>query len=101
MWKYKGTAGWHFVTLPKLLSKKIRQAHGLSEEGWGRLKTKASIENTSWQTAIWYDSKSDSYLLPIKSDIRKKFNLLINSELKIHLSFKAESSGFLKSWKNS
>ena len=44
VWKYKGHAGWYFVTLPRMLSKTIRQSHGLSEEGWGRLRADASIE---------------------------------------------------------
>ncbi|MEZ4873107.1 MAG: DUF1905 domain-containing protein [Bdellovibrionales bacterium] len=57
IWKHKSPSGWHFVTLPKELSKKIRNVHLASEEGWGRLKTCASIKSTKWETAIWFDSK--------------------------------------------
>lgn len=71
VWKYKGHAGWYFVTLPKSLSVKIRKNHLGSEEGWGRLKSKARIGKTLWDTAIWYDSKHGSYLLPIKAQVRK------------------------------
>lgn len=75
VWKYKGPAGWHFVTLPKKLSSTIRKIHGLSEEGWGRLKVSASIKDNNWQTAIWFDSKTKSYLLPIKSSVRKAVDI--------------------------
>lgn len=71
IWKHKGHASWHFVTLPNELSKSIRKNHGQSEEGWGRLKATARIGNFTWQTAIWYDTKHKSYLLPVKAAVRK------------------------------
>lgn len=71
VWKYKGHAGWHFVTLPKKLSVTIRKNHGFSEEGWGRLKAKAFTGDSEWQTAIWFDTKAESYLLPVKASVRK------------------------------
>lgn len=87
IWKFKGKGGWHFITLPKIVSKKIRKLHGLDEEGWGRLKTQAEIGNSQWNTAIWFDSKIGSYLLPVKSDVRKKENLQISSLLQVALYF--------------
>ena len=89
VWKYEGKAGWYFVTLPKQLSKKIRQAHGLSEEGWGRLKALAHIGKTNWKTAIWYDTKAKSYLLPLKSEVRKKEAIAVGSLLNIKLQFES------------
>lgn len=87
IWKTDGKGGWYFMTLPKTLSKKIRKAHKESEEGWGRLKTKAQINETSWETAIWFDTKADSFLLPVKSEIRKKESLDIDSKCKVDLTF--------------
>jgi len=72
VWKYQGTAGWYFVSLPKELSQEIRETFKNDEEGWGRLKATARIGNTEWQTAIWFDTKAEAYLLPLKTDIRKK-----------------------------
>ncbi|MEQ1877057.1 MAG: DUF1905 domain-containing protein [Bdellovibrionia bacterium] len=91
VWKYKGKAGWYFVTLPKRLSVKIRKNHGLSEEGWGRLKTSARVGHTKWNTAIWFDTKAGSYLLPLKSDVRKKEGIKIAASLQVHLQFQADS----------
>lgn len=90
IWKYKGPAAWYFVTLPKPLSKKIRTNHGLSEEGWGRLKTTAEIGKTKWETAIWYDTKAQAYLLPVKSLIRKKEKIEGDAVLKVNLEFKPD-----------
>ncbi len=72
VWMYNSTGAWHFVSLPPDLSKEIRESLKWQEEGWGRLKVSASIGNTQWETAIWYDTKLKCYLLPLKSEIRKK-----------------------------
>ncbi len=89
VWKYKGKAGWYFATLPKTLSKKIRSSHGSSEEGWGRLKTTATIGTSNWKTAIWYDTKSQAYLLPIKATIRKKEKIEEGHTVKVDLTLEA------------
>lgn len=85
IWKYKGKSGWHFITLPKVLTKKIRKNHGHDEEGWGRLKTVATIGQSNWKTAIWYDSKYQSYLLPVKSEIRKREQIKDDSSVTVTL----------------
>lgn len=95
VWKFKGKAGWYFVTLPRNLSLKIRKNHGRDEEGWGRLKASAKIGQSTWQTAIWYDSKFKSYLLPIKTQIRKVNKIENNSTITVGLSL--EYSPILRS----
>lgn len=89
IWKFKGKAGWYFVTLPSRISKKIRSHHGLDEEGWGRLKTQAMIGRTKWSTAVWYDSKVDTYLLPIKLAVRKSENIKDGQSLRVTLHFQS------------
>lgn len=85
VWKHKGTAGWHFVTVPLRMTKTIRKIHGLSEEGWGRLKATASIGEVKWQTAIWFDTKANGYLLPIKAPIRRKLKAAQGSSFTVYL----------------
>jgi len=80
-WQYAGPGGWHFVSLPKKLANEIRNALRSEEEGWGRLKAKARIGNTEWKTAIWFDTKLNTYLLPLKAEVRKKQNLTIDKEV--------------------
>ena len=80
-WQYNGPGGWHFISLPKSLAKEIRHALKSEEEGWGRLKATAKIGNSEWQTAIWFDTKTNTYLLPLKAEIRKKENITIDKEV--------------------
>lgn len=75
IWRHSGKGAWHFVSLPNELSKEIRENLKSEEEGWGRLKATAKIGKSQWETAIWFDSKMNTYLLPLKAEIRKKENL--------------------------
>ena len=63
---------WKFLFLPQDLTKEIREMHKHQEEGWGRMKVTAKIGSSEWKTSIWFDTKNDTYLLPIKAEIRKK-----------------------------
>lgn len=72
VWLYPGMAGWHFVTLPKKQSENIKKHFGIFARGWGSLPVKVTMGKTEWKTSIFPDKKSKSYLLPIKSEVRKK-----------------------------
>ncbi len=61
-----------------------------SEEGWGRLKAKATINKTSWKTSMWFDTKLDTYLLPIRKDIRKKEGLVEDTQIKVSIELERE-----------
>lgn len=86
LWRYAGPAGWYFLSLSTRLSKEIRINLKASEEGWGRMKATAFTGHSSWQTAIWYDTKLQTYLLPVKNEIRKKELLVEGKEVKIVLT---------------
>ena len=81
VWQYAGKSGWHFVSLPQKIAKEIRDNLKSEEEGWGRLKAIAKIGKTDWKTAIWFDTKMNTYLLPLKVEIRKKENLKTNNNI--------------------
>ena len=85
LWQHASPGGWFFVSLPKEMSKEIRSILKSEEEGWGRLKAFAKIGNSEWKTAIWFDSKNETYLLPFKTEIRKKENLEIGNQINVVL----------------
>ncbi len=84
-WRHASPGGWYFVSLPVETAKEIRSLLRFEEEGWGRLKATAKIGNTEWDTAIWFDTKINTYLLPLKADTRKKENISTNGSVKIIL----------------
>ncbi|ESU22733.1 hypothetical protein FEDK69T_19930 [Flavobacterium enshiense DK69] len=75
VWQYPSPGGWYFVSLPENIAKEIRANLKKEEEGWGRLKATAEIGKSQWKTAIWFDTKMNTYLLPLKAEIRKKENI--------------------------
>jgi len=85
MWKHSSPGGWYFVSLPRLLSKEIRENLKWQEEGWGRMRAHAEIGNIKWETAIWFDTKEETYLLPVKAEIRKKTNLEIDKKIEMNV----------------
>jgi hypothetical protein len=75
--------GWIMVPLPKEMSIEIRDHFKWLEQGFGRMNATAKIGDSEWQTAIWFDTKQDTYLLPIKAAIRKKENIVIDKDVSI------------------
>ncbi len=86
LWKDKGKGGWVFVSLPKDISKEIKETLGWQEEGWGRMKVIASIQKVEWDTAIWFDKKQGIYLLPIKAEIRNSNKLTLDQFIEVSIS---------------
>ena len=83
LWKDKAEGGWYFVTLPQDYSDEIRNELQWQEEGWGRMKASAEINELNWDTSIWFDTKSKRYILPLKAVIRKKLSLKDGDKLEI------------------
>ena len=75
--------GWHFISFPKKLAKEIRGNHKWQEEGWGRMKATVKIGNSEWKTSIWFDTKNDTYLLPVKAEIRRKEKIEIAQDVDV------------------
>lgn len=85
IWQYNPPSGWYFITLPESISTEIRSLFGKEEEGWGRLKATAKTGNSEWKTSIWFDTKRNAYVLPIKAEIRKKEGCTVGDELIVEL----------------
>ena len=83
IWIYNGPAAWHFITIDKETSKKIKQIPIL-KRGWGSVPVNVTIGKTSWKTSIFPD-KDDVYLLPIKKEIRRKEGLGEGSLIQIKI----------------
>jgi len=49
------------------------------------MKASARIGNTEWATAIWFDTKRMSYLLPLKAEVRKKEGLENGMKIEVTL----------------
>lgn len=64
-------AAWRFLGLPTKEAKEIKENYGKSAKGWGSLPVTVTIGKTTWDTSIFPDKKSGTYLLPLKGQVRK------------------------------
>jgi len=75
VWRYPGKAAWYFISIPKHKTQEIKKTFGSMARGWGSLPVAVTVGSTTWHTSIFPDSKTDTYLLPVKAEIRKKEQL--------------------------
>jgi hypothetical protein len=86
VWLWSGPAAWHFVTLPRGMSGVVRKRYGSLGRAGAAVPVIATIGATSWKTSIFFDSKSSSYILPIKAAVRKKEHIAQDSRVRVTLS---------------
>ncbi|HMS92604.1 MAG TPA: DUF1905 domain-containing protein [Candidatus Saccharibacteria bacterium] len=85
---YLGEAAWYYVTLPKSIAREIDFEHGHHKAGFGSLRVRVTIGQTSWQTSIFTDTKSSSYMLPLKVEVRKAEGIEVGNRVQIGLEIK-------------
>ena len=87
VWVYPGMAGWRFLSLPKKHSTKIQKIFGDLARGWGSLPVNVTVGATKWKTLIFPDKKTKTYILPLKTQVRKTENIkdkdLVNFSIEI------------------
>lgn len=71
VWLWKQGAGWHFATVPKEQSALIRAQHKSAKRGWGSVPVRVKIGETEWETSLFPQGKSGTYLFAIKASVRK------------------------------
>lgn len=85
LWEYQGSGAWFFVTLPGDKAAEIKHLFGTPWRGWGSVRVEATIGASVWKTSIFPDKESASYLLPVKSTVRKAEGLAAGSEVRVLL----------------
>lgn len=75
IWLYQGQGAWHFVSLPKALSARIKKQTAGLEGGFGSLRVRVTIGKTQWTTSVFPYKKVQAYILPLKAMVRKKEKL--------------------------
>ncbi len=80
------SSSWRFARVPEGISAKIKEMQkGRLRRGWGAVYAKAKIRKTQWQTSIFPDRHSATYLLPLKKQIRYQENLYDGIDVNISI----------------
>lgn len=76
VWEYDGPSAWHFLTLPVDVAERVRQETDGLRRGFGSVRVEVSVGGTTWRTSVFPDSRSGSFLLPVKAEVRRREDLL-------------------------
>jgi hypothetical protein len=74
LWEYQGEAPWVFITLPVEDAEEI-EARVPERAGFGSVKVDVVIGGSRWQTSLFPDKRSGSFVLPVKRAIREQEDL--------------------------
>ena len=85
LWRYPGADGWHFVSLPPEISTDITDISTGIRRGFGSVRVAVTVGSTSWRTSIFPDSKTGTYLLPVKKAVRVAERLEVGDQIKAQL----------------
>jgi hypothetical protein len=85
LWRYPGADGWHFVSVPPEISADITDIAAGIRRGFGSVRIAVTVGATSWRTSIFPDSKSGTYLLPVKRAVRVAERLEAGDEVRAQL----------------
>ena len=86
LWEMPTTAAaWVFVTVPTAASEVIKSTPRPPRPGFGSIRVRATIGDTTWATSIFPDSKSGTYVLPVKRLVRDREGLSAGDDMEVHL----------------
>jgi hypothetical protein len=85
LWRYAGDAAWYFVTLPHDVADDIDEITVDRRRGFGSVRVEVTVGSTTWRTSIFPDTKSESFLLPVKQAVRRAEGLDAGSPVAVLL----------------
>lgn len=85
VWRYEGEGGWHFVTLPADVAAEVRD-HVPVRRGFGSVRVAVVIGTSRWQTSIFPDSRSGSFVLPVKEQVRRANDLVAGDRVAVSIT---------------
>lgn len=86
IWTQESTGAWHFVTLPVVLSARIRTLTTGLRKPFGSFRVKGRIGLTSWETSLFADAKRDAFVLPVKADVRRSEKIAVGDRVEVTIT---------------
>lgn len=83
LWRSPGAAGWYFMTLPSDLSVQIKTMAAGLMNAFGSVRVTAAIGDAMWKTSLFMDTKRNAFLLPVKSEVRRKAKIAEGDEVSV------------------
>ena len=88
VWLWPAMDAWHFVSVNKKDSKEIKNLFGGTGRGFGSIPITGTVGKTKWNTSIFPDKKSNTYVLPLKKEIRKKEDIEVGKTISFSIEIR-------------
>ena len=79
---------WHFLTLPVEVAEDVALEAG-PRGGFGSVRVEVSIGSSTWRTSLFPDSKSGTFVLPVKKPVRQANGLQAGDTCEVRLQVEA------------
>jgi len=90
VWLWPGAqAAWHFVYIDKKHAEQIKKDFGGLGRGFGAVPVEVTLGKTKWKTSIFPSKKDQTYILPLKSQVRRAEGVFDGDEIKFTIKIKA------------
>ena len=87
---FDGKAGaWHFATVPENIADEINFFFADQKRGWGSLPVEVTIGESTWNTSIFPDKRTKSFMLPLKASVRKQEQIDAGDSIEVELKIRA------------
>jgi len=78
---------WSFVTLPPEAAEEVRERSG-EPLGFGSVRVHVEAAGTAWDTSVFPDASSGSFVLPVKKAVRVAADVVEGDDLTVTLSLR-------------
>jgi hypothetical protein len=86
LWEWASKASWFFLSLPEADADEIDERFGRTAAGFGSIRVKVRIGDTTWQTSIFPSASEKTYVLPVKKTVRSAEGLTPGVLARVELS---------------
>ncbi|HEY0249847.1 MAG TPA: DUF1905 domain-containing protein [Gryllotalpicola sp.] len=84
LYEWSARDNWFFVALPFVVSDAIT-ALPLIPAGFGSVKVEATVGHVTWRTSVFPDDKRNTFVLPIKKEVRARNGLVAGARVDVSL----------------
>ena len=81
------SGAWCFVTLPLDVADEVRERSG-EPRGFGSVRVHAEVAGTRWDTSVFPDATTGSFVLPVKKAVRLAAEVGEGDDLTVTLSLR-------------
>jgi hypothetical protein len=81
--EWRGPAPFFYAPVPPAHVAGIRRASKVASYGWGVIPVDAVITGVAFTTSLF--PKDDTYLLPLKAEVRKRCNITVGDVVEVEM----------------